>query len=108
MRSLPLIQQQHPKVRVLIVGDNEAGYGGGHGDGPPRQRMLQELAGQLDLERIHFLGRVPHPVLMALLAGQLGACVSQLPLCARLEPVGGDGLRLLHCWQPGHAGGGSD
>ena len=67
MRSLPLIQQQHPKVRVLIVGDNEAGYGGGHGDGPPlRQRILEELAGQLDLERIHFLGRVPHPVLMAL------------------------------------------
>ena len=67
MRSLPLIQQQHPNVRVLIVGDNEAGYGGGHGDGPPlRQRILQELAGQLDLERIHFLGRVPHPVLMAL------------------------------------------
>ena len=68
MRSLPAIQQQHQKVRVLIVGDNDAGYGGGHGDGPPlRQRMLQDLAGQLDLERIHFLGRVPHPVLMALL-----------------------------------------
>ena len=31
MRSLPLIQKQHPRVRVLIVGDNEAGYGGGHG-----------------------------------------------------------------------------
>jgi glycosyltransferase involved in cell wall biosynthesis len=29
--------------------------------------MLQELQGQLDLERIHFLGRVPHPVLIALL-----------------------------------------
>ena len=68
MRSLPLIQQHHPKVRVLIVGDNEAGYGGGHGDGLPlRHRMLQELNGQLDLDRIHFLGRVPHPVLMALL-----------------------------------------
>ena len=68
MRSLPLIQKQHPRVRVLIVGDNEAGYGGGHGqDQPLRQRMLQELAGQLDLERIHFLGRVPHPMLMALL-----------------------------------------
>ena len=50
-------------MRVLIVGDNEVGYGGGHGDGPPlRLRMLQELDGQLDLERIHFLGRVPHPV----------------------------------------------
>ena len=62
--------KKHSKVRVLIVGDNEAGYGGGHGDGPPlRQRMLQELTGQLDMERIHFLGRVPHPALMALLQG---------------------------------------
>ena len=68
MRSLPFIQKQHPKVRVLIVGDNEPGYGGGDRDAPPlRQRMMQELAGQLDLGRIHFLGRVPHPTLMALL-----------------------------------------
>ncbi len=68
MRSLPLIQQQHPKVRVLIVGDNEPGYGGGDRNAPPlRQRMLEELDGQLDMGRIHFLGRVPHPVLMALL-----------------------------------------
>ena len=61
MRSLPLIQQQqHSKVRVLIVGDNEAGYGGGHGDGPPlRQRILEELDGQLDLERIHFADGCP-------------------------------------------------
>ena len=98
MRSLPLIQRQHPSVRVLIVGDNDAGYGGGHGDGPPlRQRMLEELNGQLDLERIHFLGRVPHPMLMALLQASW-ACVSKLSLCSRLELVRGDGLRLLHCW----------
>ena len=68
MRSLPFIQKQHPKVRVLIVGDNEPGYGGGDRHASPlRQRMMQELAGQLDLGRIHFLGRVPHPTLMALL-----------------------------------------
>ena len=68
MRSLPSIQKQHPEVRVLIVGDNEPGYGGGaHHSLPLRQRMLQELNGQLDMDRIHFLGRVPHPVLMALL-----------------------------------------
>ena len=53
---------------MCIRDSNEAGYGGGDSDGPPiRQRMLQELAGQLDMERIHFLGRVPHPALMALL-----------------------------------------
>ena len=45
MRSLPLIQRQHPNVRVLIVGDNEPGYGGG-GNGhavPLRQRMLEAV-----------------------------------------------------------------
>ena len=68
MRSLPFIQEQHPDVRVLIVGDNEPGYGGGDSHALPlRQRMIQELSGQLDMERVHFLGRVPHPVLMALL-----------------------------------------
>ncbi len=68
MRALPAIQRAHPTVRVLIVGDNEGGYGGGHPSGRPlREVMLAELAGQLDLERIHFLGRIPHPYLISLL-----------------------------------------
>ena len=67
MRALPWIQQQHPTVRILIVGDNESGYGGSfEGQASLKERMLKELTGQLDLGRIHFLGRVPHPVLMAL------------------------------------------
>ena len=32
-----------------------------------RERMLKELEGKLDLSRIHFLGRIPHPQLMAVL-----------------------------------------
>ena len=32
-----------------------------------RERMLKELEGRLDLNRIHFLGRIPHPQLMAVL-----------------------------------------
>jgi glycosyltransferase involved in cell wall biosynthesis len=68
MRALPAIQRAHPHVRVLIVGDNGPGYGGGEPAGQPlKQQMLEELAGQLDLERIHFLGRIPYPVLLALL-----------------------------------------
>ena len=68
MRSLPAIQQAHPTVRVLIVGDHEGGYGGGPPSGRPlKELMLEELSGQLDLERIHFLGRIPHPALISLL-----------------------------------------
>ena len=68
MRSLPQLQREHPQLRVLIVGDNEKGYGALHPSGRPlRQVMLEELQGQLDLERIHFLGRIPHQQLIALL-----------------------------------------
>ena len=67
MRALPAILSSHPHVRVLIVGDNEAGYGGEGGQTSLRERMLEELEGRLDLNRIHFLGRIPHPQLMAVL-----------------------------------------
>ena len=68
MRALPRIQLAHPQVRVLIVGDNEPGYAGGITGGRPlREQMLEELSGQLDLDRIHFLGRIPHAQLMAVL-----------------------------------------
>ncbi len=68
MRALPEIQSYMPNLRVIIVGDNEQGYGSGHPSGQHlRQVMLQELEGKLDLERIHFLGRIPHPYLIGLL-----------------------------------------
>ena len=68
MRAIPRIQRNHPTARILIVGDNEGGYGGGHPSGRPlKELMLDELTGQLDLERIHFLGRIPYPSLIGLL-----------------------------------------
>ena len=67
MRALPTILAAQPNVRVLIVGDNEAGYGGDGGSISLRETMLKELEGKLDLNRIHFLGRIPHPQLMAVL-----------------------------------------
>ena len=67
MRALPAILSSQPHARVLIVGDNETGYGGEKGPISLRERMLKELDGSLDLSRIHFLGRIPHPQLMAVL-----------------------------------------
>ena len=34
---------------------------------PIRQVILDELKGQLDLSRVHFLGRIPHHQLLALM-----------------------------------------
>jgi glycosyltransferase involved in cell wall biosynthesis len=67
MRALPAVLAAQPQLRVLIVGGNEAGYGGGHHPVPLRQRMLSELGGQLDLERVHFLGRIPYNQLLAVM-----------------------------------------
>ncbi len=68
MRALPTIQRSHPTVRVVIVGDNGNGYAGGEDDGRAlRDVMLDELKGQLDFDRIHFLGRVPYPALITIL-----------------------------------------
>ena len=68
MRALAQVQSQHPSVRAVIVGDNEGGYAGPHPSGRSwREVMLEELQGQLDLERIHFLGRIPHSSLIGLL-----------------------------------------
>lgn len=68
MRAIPMVQRAHGQVRFLIVGREE---GPGYGPGPPgggtwKARILKELAGELDLERIHFCGLLPHADLVRL------------------------------------------
>jgi len=61
---LPLLQALRPRAHVVIVGQEGVSYGAPASDGRSwKQVLLQELQGQLDLTRIHFVGRVPHPVL---------------------------------------------
>lgn len=67
MRSLPPLMRNNPGLRIIVVGGNEAGYGGS--DGQPstlRSRMMRELEGKLDLNRLHFMGRVPYDQLIAI------------------------------------------
>ena len=68
MRSLPDVMSAIPSLRVIIVGDSEKGYGPGHPSGRSlRDVMVDELKHQIDLERIHFLGRIPHAHLIGIL-----------------------------------------
>ncbi len=68
MLSLVEILRNHETVRIIIVGDSERGYGGTHPSGRPlREVMLEKLKDELDLNRIHFLGRIPHPQLIGIL-----------------------------------------
>ncbi|MFM7236796.1 MAG: glycosyltransferase, partial [Cyanobium sp.] len=64
LRLLPELQRRRPALQVLIVGGDGVSYGQPPKEGGSwRQALLRELAGQLDLDRLHFVGKVPHPVL---------------------------------------------
>lgn len=68
MRSLPAILSARPAAQVVIVGGDEVSYGarlpGGHSY---RQQLLDELGDALDIDRVHFLGKVPYPVFLKVL-----------------------------------------
>lgn len=61
MRSLPMILEQRPNARVIIVGGDEVSYGHRLPPGQThRQHMLKELGDALDLKRVHFTGKLPY------------------------------------------------
>lgn len=68
MRALPRILREHPDAVVSIVGGDSISYGT-----PPRQGgnwrnlMMKEVGDQLDLTRVHFMGKVPYDDHLALL-----------------------------------------
>ena len=64
MRALPLLQQLRPRAQVLIVGGEEVSYGSAPaGGGTWKAALLKELEGQLDLSRVHFVGKIAHGLL---------------------------------------------
>jgi glycosyltransferase involved in cell wall biosynthesis len=67
MRALPAILNARPDVVVSVVGGDEISYGAAHPSGPWREVMLAELHGQLDLSRVHFLGKIPYELHLKLL-----------------------------------------
>lgn len=59
MRALPQVLKEHPTCQVVIVGGDGVSYGSKPKDAPNwRTKMLREKP--VDLERVHFLGKVPY------------------------------------------------
>lgn len=68
MRALPEILKQRPNARVLIVGGDDVSYGAR----PPKDTtwkklFLTEVYDQLDMNRIHFVGKIAYPTFIKLL-----------------------------------------
>ncbi|MEO0360194.1 MAG: glycosyltransferase [Pseudomonadota bacterium] len=60
MRAVAEVQARRPKAHVVIGGEDRVAYGARLPDGESwKKRMLDELDGKLDLDRIHWVGLQP-------------------------------------------------
>jgi glycosyltransferase involved in cell wall biosynthesis len=61
MRALPEILRRRPRAHVLVVGADGVSYGQVLPDKQTyKKKLLDELGGKLDADRVHFLGQVPY------------------------------------------------
>ncbi|OJH45998.1 glycosyltransferase [Paracoccus sp. SM22M-07] len=68
MRALPQVLKARPHAKVVLIGAEGVSYGGKPRDaGSWKEKLLAEVGGQLDLSRVHFLGRVPYDSYLSLL-----------------------------------------
>jgi glycosyltransferase involved in cell wall biosynthesis len=68
MRALPSILSQRPEAQVLLIGGDQVSYG----RPPPGQKgwkdlILDEVKDQLDMSRVHFMGRVSYDLFLKVL-----------------------------------------
>ncbi|MGD7035449.1 glycosyltransferase [Methylotuvimicrobium buryatense] len=63
MRALPELLKRRPNAHVMIMGNNQGGYGPEPSNHDSYvEMMLEELKGSLDPQRVHILGRLPKNV----------------------------------------------
>jgi glycosyltransferase involved in cell wall biosynthesis len=61
MRALPEILSRRPNAQVIIIGGEDGAYGLSPPEGTSWKSIyLDEVRDQLDLSRVHFMGRVSH------------------------------------------------
>ena len=66
MRALPSLLANHPTVQIVIVGGDEVSYSSTSDGRSWREHLLEEVGNQIDLERVHIFGRIPHDQLQKL------------------------------------------
>lgn len=68
MRALPAVMAARPQAQVVIVGGDDVSYGRPAPKGTTwKERFLSEVRDRIDLNRVHFLGKVPYPVFVKLM-----------------------------------------
>ncbi|MFZ1727054.1 MAG: glycosyltransferase, partial [Albidovulum sp.] len=68
MRALPAVLAARPKAQAVIVGGEGQSYGPRPAGAQSwKQKFLDEVAGHIDPDRVHFLGRVPYGQYLSLM-----------------------------------------
>lgn len=67
MRALPRFQELCPDAHIIIVGEPNGGYGA-KPSVPHKDQLLQELEGQINLDRLYFPGRIAYRDFLRVLA----------------------------------------
>ena len=67
MRALPDLLRRRPHAKVIIVGGNEVSYGSAPPEGTWKQKYLDEVRGDIDLSRVHFVGKIAYGAFLTLL-----------------------------------------
>jgi len=68
LRALPEVLRRRPNARAVIVGGNSVSYGPALPNGQSwKDRYLDEVRGELDMSRIHFVGMIPHNTFLQLM-----------------------------------------
>lgn len=68
MRALPEILRRRPNARALIVGGDGLSYGAAPAPGSTwKDIFLDEVRDELDMSRVHFLGRLPYDAYLKVL-----------------------------------------
>lgn len=68
MRALPEILKHRPNARVIIVGGDDVSYGSTPPSGTSWKKIfLDEVRDELDMSRLHFVGKIAYPNFVKLL-----------------------------------------
>jgi len=68
IRSIPTIQQQNPKAKIVIVGKTKGvSYGAPCNQGEWKDQFLKEIEGRYDPSNVYFTGALPYPQFLKLL-----------------------------------------
>lgn len=60
MRAIPFIQKMDSDAQVVIIGGDGVSYGAAPESGNWKTKYLNEVKDNVDLTRVHFLGKVPY------------------------------------------------